>query len=212
MEESRESEPDESIENGSHEGKSLEERIDYSLEQKEEKDSKRTINGAIGLLYHYDSESKILEVIWEQKPSSYAIKSETGKLQPPGGAIDTTDESSLYALAREFREEIEDERAKRIAIKALKSQTQIPYVLPSIVDGQPAKTYLYLVEIESKDDWKALKSSDFTDDAGPKRVFRHYEIGGLPDNYFAWGFGPELKGIIGKIVDSKIPNSSIYLH
>jgi len=166
-----------------------------------EEKSEKTLDGAVAIIY-YDTPDDEPEFYFEEKPANYAIERFRGKLSFVGGGIETKDKDSLEALVRELEEEVESKEAQGILIAELRRTRNLYEVVEEYVNGKTAKTYVYIIRIDSPKQWNIVKASPLTDDAGPKRVLTLRELLHKGEDDFAFSMG----GVIARFVKDFYPD------
>lgn len=146
----------------------------------------RTLDGAVALIVYQSPETGEVEFYFEEKPQDYYIRKYRGKLSLVGGAIDSTDRSSLDALVREFGEEIETWKARDILQTKARLNGKVYHKVLEYVNGEPAVTYVYAIKITSSAEWNAIRKSGLRDDAGASRILTMDEILKLGYDDFAF--------------------------
>ena len=157
-----------------------------SLEEIVSEERESTSDGAI-VIIAYEGES-----IYEMKNSA-EDGDEQGKIQPYGGHIDIVDgveESPLEAVMREISEEIGDE-AGDIIIEYLKGKSYYRKVSSEYGD-----TYIFTVVIQDQAEWETIKAAPSKHDAGPRKLIDLPTLLEMPDDQFAWGYGPTIKSFM----------------
>jgi len=175
----------------------------YGLEKSAaEEKSEKTLDGATALIYHESPDGSV-EFYLEEKPANYAIERFRGKLSFVGGAIETKDDSPLEALVRELTEEVESKEAQDILIAELRRTQNLYEVISEQVNGKTTKTFVYIIKVDSSKDWKVIRNSPLTHDAGPKRVLSLGDILSRKEDDFAFSMG----GVLFNFIKDAYSNS-----
>lgn len=180
-----------------------------SSEKNSEQEGKKggTIHGSVAIICYEDPETGKVEFYLEEKPQDYAIKEYRGKLAFVGGTIESN-ETNLEALLREFGEEVQDKNAQSILRHIVLTKGLSYYdVLRQSVKGEESRTYVYVIKVDSRAEWDAIKNSSLTHDAGPKRVLALEEIVALLESgasAFAFDFDKVLVKFINQFYGAKI--------
>jgi 8-oxo-dGTP pyrophosphatase MutT (NUDIX family) len=159
-----------------------------SLEEMVSEERESTNDGSI-VIIAYEGES-----IYEVKNSEHDGE-EQGKIQPYGGHIDRVDgveESPLEAVIREISEEIGEE-AGEIIIQYLKGKSHYKKVSSEYGD-----TYIFTVIIQDEAEWETIKAAPSKHDAGPRKLIDLPTLLDMPDEQFAWGYGPTIKSFMAE--------------
>jgi len=165
----------------------LAKRILY--ETGKEEHAEDTNRGAAAVIYNKETK----EVYLELKPYTYPIPEVQGKLALPGGHVDTTDSSSLDALARELGEEVADRKARKIILSRLHSNGKYLGEIVECIDGKIITTDVYTIEVPLEE-WHIFKNSELTE--GTKQVLTYNEIISMPNSSFAFFYETKLKPFI----------------
>jgi len=139
-------------------------------ENSDTKKNTRTLNGAVALIVYEDPNTGEVEFYFEEKPQNYYLKKYRGKLSLVGGAMETTDPSSLEALVRELGEEIESWKARDTLQNKARLNGKVYQQIIEYVNGMQAITYVYVLKIILREEWNTIKKSGLRDDSGPSPV------------------------------------------
>ena len=163
--------------------KSLEQSISsYNTDSKE-----ASVEGALAIIYHENKETGQMEFYLETKSPSYSFREYQGKNALVGGVIDPTDKSPLEALVREIGEEISDEKAQAILVKAARENSKPSYAVESEdADGLLVRNYVFKLEIVKEEDWEIIRNSKMTNDAGSRTLLTRDDI--AKSNNDDWAF------------------------
>ncbi|MDA1196467.1 MAG: NUDIX domain-containing protein [Nanoarchaeota archaeon] len=155
-----------------------------SLEEMVAEERVSTNHGAVAIIANADGES-----IYETK-NREGDREERGKIQPYGGHIDRVngvEETPLEAIIREISEEIGGEAAEIIA-EHLKDKSYYKKV-----SSDYGNTYIFDVVIQDQAKWEIIKASSSKHDAGPRKMIDLLTLLDMPDDQFAWEYGPTIK-------------------
>jgi|GEM_PF-5557340 8-oxo-dGTP pyrophosphatase MutT (NUDIX family) len=147
-------------------------------------DEDDTRDGAVGIIYHKDKETGNLEFLFEEKPFDYPVPEARGRLSFVGGAI-KRGETSLEALVRELKEEIEEPFAS-IVLESLRTDGNFYQRLPYEYKGTRGYTDIYTMEIKQEDNWNVVRWAAFQHDAGSPKILTHRN---MRADDFAFGYG-----------------------
>ena len=185
-----------------------------TIKPKESTKVERSRHGVVAVIYYTDSETGITYYLLEQNKIDYIPREEAGKIRPIGGARDYINgrlEGSLEALAREFGEEFKSSVAANAVIKALYESGEKYTTVEDIVNGKVAYTDVYIIELKSKKDWRAVEKSGSRGDTGIFRGFDRETTLSLPNQYYASGSADFIKNFVYQnIVTHK--NNMLTLH
>jgi len=164
-----------------------------------------TLDGALAIIAYEDPKTG-LKFYLEIKPQTYAIESERQKAALVGGRIDTEDKSPLEALVREIGEEIEDSKARSILRSHLKG-AKPEYIITDYIEGYESRNYVFVIKLNSEEEWKAVSSSGMTHDAGTPAVMPLEKVVNNIDN-FAFNHGEIIRKFIGDYLHGRFSTKS----
>lgn len=150
---------------------------------KDNDDEEWIYRGAVAVIYHQYSDGRI-EVFLEQKRPDYYVEEAREKLALIGGGMKTFEPDTRATQIREISEEVDDENAKNILIKTFKESGE--YFKAT---KDPVKTDVYVIRIDSDEDWKIVTRSRSGHDAGPFKVLSLEELINKYDKGFAFEHG-----------------------
>jgi len=158
----------------------------YKPQSREAHDSS---DGAHAIIYHRDPETGKIYLVFEKKPASYPYPEAVGKLSLYGGAI-RIGESPNDGVVRELKEE--DPDSSKMLIKAMNETGFKVAEINQHIDGVPSTIHVWAAEIKDPGEWKKYLSSKSTE--GDKAVKSLEEITAMKNSYFAFSFGPVVRG------------------
>ncbi len=170
---------------------SLESLIEQSKDSGRSRERNKS-EGAAAIIYHEYEDGRI-EALFEEKPQSYPVAKERGKIALVGGAVEDTDLNYEYAARREISEEAPD--VAGIILRAFDENGEyigfITNYVDAIVDNIPVRipvrTYIYKIKIKSDDEWEEIKEADLKE--GKRTVLPLEKIITKSLNDFAFGYG-----------------------
>lgn len=192
-------------ENGSNQSKYGNTTAKTEGSSDEEKD------GAIALIYHQNPATGEVEFYLEEKSPDYSPRRYAGALALIGGGV-KRGEGHFEALVREFDEEL-NEPAKSILINALKENKKPYFEIADYEGGLKVINYVYRIEVKPEEEWKKIKSSEMTKEAGISRVRTLDQIVGTSRVSWAWNHFDIITGFIYTIYPTKVQRAygNVYL-
>lgn len=185
--------------------------IFYSGNSDEERESEQgedTPNGVLAFIYHRNTETGELELLFEQIKPDYYQTQNRGKIKPFGGFLKTTDKSSVDGFVREAWEEFEAPAAQIIIKAAINDGKHYArkYYKEGGISGY---TDILEIEIKSNVGWEIAKNAITKHDAGRPIVLTDSIAHQLNDEYYAFGYGPFIKEFISEKLGIKDPSPYI---